>query len=101
MKNSDRTISSFVAKMTFGERTLCGNSKMVFCEHPGRTLFGGVGMPNISNIADGNWHMAIGSLIFVPLRVLSWKKGICGWKLEDLLREGLVPELWKEPKVEN
>jgi hypothetical protein len=93
---TERTITPFIAKMTFGEKTLCGASKMVFCEHPGRTVFGGIAMPNISSITDGNWHMGVGSLIFVPQKILSWKDGLCGWSIEDLMREGLTVENWKE-----
>lgn len=91
----ERTISPLIAKMTFGGNTLCGNAKMVFCEHPQQTLFGGVAMPNISTKKD-NWYMAVGSLIFVPLKILTWKDGMCGWELSDLITGGMNIENWKE-----
>lgn len=94
---SEKTISSYLAKMTFGEKTLCGASKMVFAEHEGKTLYGGVAIPNISPETDGNWHMAAGSLIFVPLKTFIWANGICGWSLEDLITaNGLETYHWKE-----
>ena len=91
-----RTITPEMAKGVFGENTLCGASKMLFCEHEKATLFGGNAIPNISTETDGNWHMVVGSLIFVPLKSFVWKQGVCGWSIEDLLAGGFGMEYWKE-----
>ena len=93
---SEKTINPFLAKMTYGEETLCGAAKMVFSEHEGKTLFGGVAVPNVSSETDGNWHMAAGSLIFVPLQTFVWGEGMCGWTLEDLVCHGLESHNWKD-----
>ncbi|HEC62441.1 MAG TPA: hypothetical protein ENI27_09370 [bacterium] len=94
---TERTISPAIAKMTHGDKALCGASRMVFCEHEGKTLFGGIAAPNISKETDGNWHMAVGSLIFVPLKTLVWAQDECGWSLEDFITgDGLQAYNWKE-----
>ena len=92
-----RTIHPKLAKLQFGDNTLCGASKMVFCEHDKKTLFGGVAVPNISKETDEEWHMAIGSLIFVPLKTYNWKEDMyCGWTIEDIIHSGLDSEYWEE-----
>ena len=96
---ANKTISSWLAKEFHGEETLSGASKMVFCEQEGKTLFGGVAIPNISKETDGDWHMAVGSLIFVPMKILDWAEGKCGWGLEDFIAgDGLAGYNWKEKK---
>lgn len=102
----DRTISPIIARELFGERTLCGAAKLIFAEHPARaeqpshTVFGGVTIQNISNETDGNWHMAIGSLIYVPIKEFIWKAGNCGNSLEELICDGgLSMDYWRE-KIE-
>ena len=91
-----RTISPSISKMMFGDDVLAGAAKMVFCEHPKQTLFGGHAKPNISK-TDGEWHMAVGSLIFVPLKVFEWSHTeVCGYSIEDLLRDGMKMHYWKE-----
>lgn len=93
---SKRTINPEIARMTFGKETLCGTSKMVFCEHDGKTLYGGVAIPNLTKTK--HWNMAVGSLIFVPLKTFVWAEGdgLCGWSIEDLIEHGLAQENWKE-----
>ncbi|OEU68465.1 MAG: hypothetical protein BBJ57_07245 [Desulfobacterales bacterium PC51MH44] len=94
---SDRTILPKIAKGIFGEKTFCGASKMAFTEHDSQTLFGGIAMPNISTESDGNWHMAIGSLIFVPLKVFVDGGRLDGWTLEDIIvNNGFEQANWKE-----
>ncbi len=94
---SEKTIVPYLAKMTYGEHTLCGASKMVFSEHKGKTLYGGVAIPNISLETDEKWHMAVGSLIFVPIKTFVAIKNIEGWSLEDLVcQDGLEQYNWKE-----
>lgn len=91
---AETTINPIIARMTFGEKTLCGTSKMVFCEHDGKTLYGGLATPNLTKTK--NWHMAVGSLIFVPLKTFVWANGLCGWTIEDLISHGLAQYNWKE-----
>ena len=92
---TEHTFNPTIIKEIFGEDTLVGASKMVFCEHPRQTLFGGHAKPNITN-TNGEWRMAVGSLIFVPLKTLVWADGMCGWSIEDILRDGMEKDLWKE-----
>ena len=70
---------------------------MVFTEHKGKTLYGGVATPNLTKIKDGQWHMAAGSLIFVPLKSFIANETIQGWSLEDLVcNGGLDHNNWTE-----
>ena len=91
----ERTITPIIAKELVGDNdALVGAGKLVWCEHKDKTLFGGATKGNISNLKS-NWNMSVGTLIWVPCQFYEWDKGLCGWSIEDLLRDGLRPEYWK------
>lgn len=93
------TVSPEMARLLVGdESAMVGSGKIVFCEQAEKTLFGGVVLPNISKITDGNWHMSVGTLIWVPLRNYVWADGICRWSIEDLICRGLTEQNWSEAK---
>ncbi len=75
---------------------IVGAVKFLSCEHKDKTLFAGVSHGNMGDVSDKDWNMAVGTLIFVPCKKFKWHKGMCGWTIEDLIREGLHPRFWKE-----
>lgn len=93
-----------IAKELVGDNdAVVGAVKFLSCEHKDKTLFGGLSNRNMGDISkdDGGWHMAVGTLIFIPCKKFVWDNethGKCGWSIEDLLRQGLHPKFWKEQK---
>jgi len=97
----DTTMPPALVQMLIGDPdVLVGAGKMVFCEHEGKTLFGGVVKPNIGNPEYGGWKMATGTLIWVPCEVYIENKDIFGgWELSDIITQGgLDPKYWNVEK---
>ena len=94
----ERTISPELARMLVGDDdALVGAGKIVFSEHEGKTLFGGLAKPNISDPSYGDWKMSVGTLIWVPCEIYipSNPDGM-GWDLSDIITQGgLEPNYWK------
>ena len=92
------TIAPEIAKQLVGDdKALVGAAKFIWCEHENKTLFGGITKGNISQ-EKSNWNLSVGTLIWVPCKNFTWKNGLCGWSVEDLLREGLHPRYWQALK---
>jgi hypothetical protein len=90
-------ISKMVAETAFpGDRVFCAPAKMVICDHPPRTVFGGYTVEPLG--LGGDWRMLVASLLIVRPRVYRWASdnGVCGWRLQDLLSNGMLPENWEE-----
>lgn len=90
------TMSPEIARMMLGEDILVGGGKIVYCDHNKNSIFGGISLDKFKS--GGNWEMAAGTLIFVPLKKFSWRdKEGCGWDMCDILTQGgLHPQYWKE-----
>ena len=98
MSEAKRTIPPELARMLVGDDSaLVGAGKMAFCEHEGKTLFGGVVRPNISDPSYGDWEMSVGTLIWVPcdIYVPANPDGM-GWELSDIIQGGFDPKYWTE-----
>lgn len=92
----ENTIPPAIARLLVGEEdAMSGSGKMLYCEHGEKTLFGGLVKPNLSKPGE-SWKMSIGTLIWVPCQNYVWKDDICGWLMEDLLRDGLDMKHWNK-----
>ena len=106
----EQPIPPFMARMLVAdEDALTSPARMVFChnDETGVTLFGGRAVIGLSDkIKDQEWHLAEGTMIFVPRKIFDWKRDsqgndrICGWTLEDLVidRDGLSDYNWEDRK---
>ncbi len=90
----DRTIPPEIAKQLVGDdNALTGVAKFIWCEHKDKTLFAGITKGNLTK--ESNWNLSVGTLIWVPCQDFVWENGLCGWSIEDLLRDGLNPKFWR------
>ncbi len=104
----EQLIPPHLARMLVAdEDALTSPSKIVFHHNneTGLTLFGGRAAVRLSDkIDDQAWHLAEGTLIFVPRKICNWKSDsqgndrLCGWTLEDLVIDGLSDYNWEERK---
>ena len=89
-----RTIPSELAKELVGAPdALTGPAKFLWSEHKGKTLFAGITKGNLTK--EPNWNLSVGTLIWVPCQDYVWHDGLCGWTIEDLIRDGLHPRYWR------
>ena len=103
-------IQPYLAKQLVGDKdALTGHGRIIFCQDDEKnsTLLGGRMMGKIGAgvVFDQNWHMAEGTLIFVPYKIFDWSKqhsgkdAICGWQLQDFFEnDGLQQHNWKVVK---
>ena len=90
----ENTISPEIGRQLVGDDdALVSAAKLIRCEHDGKTLFGGLTKGNLTK--DKDWTLSIGTLIWVPCKDFGWEQDMCGWTIEDLLRDGLHPKYWK------
>ena len=95
-------IQPYLAKQLVGDKdALTGQGRIVFCQDDEKnsTLLGGRMMGKIGAgvVFDQNWHMAEGTLIFVPYKIFTWAdSAICGWDLQYFFEnDGLQQHHWK------
>lgn len=73
----EQLIPPYLARMLVAdEDTLSAPSKIVFHHNneTGLTLFGGRAAARLSDkIDDQEWHLAEGTLIFIPRKICNWK----------------------------
>lgn len=107
---TENPIPAYLAKQLVGdEDALTGVGRIVFCQDDEKnsTLLGGrmLGKIGASAINDQEWHMAEGTLIFVPRKIFDWSNQyggndvICGWELQGFFEnDGFQEHNWKVSK---
>lgn len=92
----NRTMAPELVRMALGaDDALVGAGKIVFCDHDKNSIYGGVSLDKLDG--SGNWEMAMGTMIFVPIRRFVALPSVGGWDLCDILTDGgLHPEHWKD-----
>ena len=95
-------IQPYLAKQLVGDKdALTGQGRIVFCQDDEKnsTLLGGRMMGKIGAgvVFDQNWHMAEGTLSFVPYKIFNWADSAsCGWDLQSFFEnDGLQQHNWK------
>lgn len=94
--SNERTMGIEMARMLVGDPdAIVGSAKMIFCDHEDSSIFGGISLDLLSK-EHKNWEMAVGTLIFVPIKRFISIDDNCGWSIEDHLAHGMEMRYWEE-----
>ena len=96
----DRLIPPMLAKQLVNDDdAMCGTGKIVTCNHPNHSLFGGIVREPMGDPKNQNWLMTVGTVIVVPCKHFVWadNSGMCGWSIEDILTQGMDQERYWVP----